>query len=191
MASARSGARSASTLVVLSIFSRMSAIAFWFLSLSISVRRSVSRWMRSISSGALLSSAPSPPELDGMTGQPCGPGWLIGRPPLTAPVSWISLTPVKPTPLISAVVPCSTGVSSSTLIRTQTNSGRSGSSEIFSIWPTGHAREADRRALVQPAHGLREINIEAARRLFDRPASHTANSNSPASIARTTAPTRT
>jgi hypothetical protein len=38
----------------------MSAIAFWFLSLRSSVRRSVRRWMRSISSGALLSNAPSP-----------------------------------------------------------------------------------------------------------------------------------
>ena len=51
----------------------MSAIEFWFLSLSSSVSRSVSRWMRSISSGALLSRAPSPPDVAGTTGQPCGP----------------------------------------------------------------------------------------------------------------------
>ena len=47
----------------------------------------------------------SPPVLDGTTGHPCGPIWLIGGVPLTAPASWISLTPVKPTPLICAVVP--------------------------------------------------------------------------------------
>ena len=105
IASARSGARSASTFVVRSRFSRMSAIEFWFLSLSNSVSRSVRRWMRSINSGALLSSAPSPPVADGSTGQPCGPMRLIGGAPLTAPSSWISLTPVKPTPLIWAVVP--------------------------------------------------------------------------------------
>ena len=56
----------------------MSEIAFWFLSLSNSVSRSVSRWMRSISSGAELSKAPSPPDDDGITGQPCGPSWVIG-----------------------------------------------------------------------------------------------------------------
>ncbi len=93
--------------------------------------------MRSSSSGAELSSAPSPPELLGTTGQPCGPGVVSGRAPLTAPSSWISLTPVKPTPLICAVVPWRTGVDSSTSIRTQTNSGRLGSSEILVIWPTG------------------------------------------------------
>ena len=65
---------------------------FWFLSLSSSVSRSVSRWIRSISSGAELSSAPSPPELAGMTGQPCGPTWVSGLAPLTAPSSAISLT---------------------------------------------------------------------------------------------------
>ena len=45
--------------------------------------------------------------------------------------------PVKPTALICAVVPWSTGVWSSTSIRTHTNSGRLGSSEIFWTWPTG------------------------------------------------------
>ena len=79
-----------------------------------------------------------------MTGQPCGPIWVSGGAPLTAPSSWISLTPVKPTPLICAVVPWSTGVSSSTSIRTQTNSGRSGSSEICSIWPTGTPEKVTR-----------------------------------------------
>ena len=150
MASARSGARSASTSVVRSTLSRMSAIEFWFSSLSSSVSRSVSRWMRSISSGAELSSAPSPPELAGMTGQPCGPIWVIGRAPLTAPSSWISVTPVKPTPLICAVVPWSTGVSSSTSIRTQTNSGRSGSSEMSVIWPTGTPEKVTDVPLLSP-----------------------------------------
>ena len=117
-------------------------MAFWFLSLSSSVSRSVRRWMRSISSGALLSSAPRPPELAGITGQPCGPACVIGRAPFTAPPSWISLTPVKPTPLICAVVPWSTGVSSSTSIRTHTNSGRSGSSEILFDLPDGNAGES-------------------------------------------------
>ena len=46
--------------VVLSTFSRMSEIAFWFLSLSNSVSRSVRRWIRSISSGALLSERAKP-----------------------------------------------------------------------------------------------------------------------------------
>ena len=128
----------------------MSEIEFWFLSLSSSVSRSVSRWMRSISSGAALSSAPRPPELAGMTGQPCGPTWVSGWPPLTAPSSAISLTPVKPTPLIWAVVPWSTGVSASTSIRTQTNSGRSGSRLIFSIWPTGTPWKLTDEPLLSP-----------------------------------------
>ena len=56
--------------------------------------------MRSMSSGALLSRAPSPLVLDGTTGQPWGPGSPIGGRPRAAPASWISLTPVNPTPWI-------------------------------------------------------------------------------------------
>ena len=140
--------------VVASIFSRMSAIEFWFLSLSSSVSRSVSRWMRSISSGALLSRALMPPELAGTTGQPCGPICSIGGRPRSAPASWISLTPVKPTPWICALVPWSTGVCSSTSIRTHTNSGRLGSSEILLHLADRNAGEADVRALVEPADRL-------------------------------------
>ena len=99
--------------------------------------------------------------LDGTTGQPCGPIWLIGGVPLTAPSSWISLTPVKPTPLICAVVPWSTGVWSSTSIRTHTNSGRLGSSEILLDLADRHAGEGHVRALVEPADRLAEIDVEA------------------------------
>ena len=88
--------------------------------------------------------------LDGTTGQPCGPSCWIGGAPRTAPSSWISLTPVKPTPLICAVVPWSTGVCSSTSIRTQTNSGRLGSSEIFSTWPTGTPEKVTLEPLLSP-----------------------------------------
>ena len=61
--------------------------------------------MRSISSGALFRSALMPPDVAGMTGQPCGPTCSIGGWPRSAPVSWISETPVKPTPWICALVP--------------------------------------------------------------------------------------
>ena len=106
--------------------------------------------MRSISSGALLSSAPRPLVLDGMTGQPCGPAWVIGGLPRPAPSSWISFTPVKPTPWICAVVPCRTGVWSSTSIRTHTNSGRAGSSEILVTWPTGTPEKVTLLPLLRP-----------------------------------------
>ncbi len=85
-----------------------------------------------------------------MTGQPCGPTCVIGRAPFTAPPSWISLTPVKPTPLICAVVPWSTGVSSSTSIRIQTNSGRLGRSETCWICPTGTPEKVTPEPLFRP-----------------------------------------
>ena len=71
--SAISGARSASTRVVRSTFSRMSEMAFWLRSLSSSVRRSVRRWMRSSSSGALLRRAPRPPGLSPRCATPWPP----------------------------------------------------------------------------------------------------------------------
>jgi hypothetical protein len=98
-------ARAARTSVVFSAFSRMSAIEFWLRSLSSSVSRSVSRWMRSISSGAEFNNAPRPPELAGIHRAALGPGLGQRLSSLTAPSSAISLTPVKPTPLICAVVP--------------------------------------------------------------------------------------
>ncbi len=137
----------------------MSEIEFWFLSLRSSVSRSVRRWMRSISSGALLSNAPRPPELAGTTGQPCGPCCVIGRAPFTAPASWISLTPVKPTPLICRgralehrrfAIDFDAHPDEFRPIRKQRN---------LADLPDGNTGEADVRTLVEPADALGEVNV--------------------------------
>src|SRR3546814_7780692 len=83
-----------------------------------------------------------------MTGTPSGhaermlsSGQAMGGAPLTAPSNWISETPVKPTPCIVAVVPCNTGTSSLTEMRTRTKLGRSEehTSELQSLMRISYA----------------------------------------------------
>ena len=193
MASARSGARSASTSVVLSTFSRMSEIAFWFLSLSNSVSRSVSRWMRSISSGALLSRAPSPPELAGMHRAALRADLGDRRRALDRAVELDFADAGEADALdLRAWCPGAPGSASSTSIRTHTNSGRLGSSEILLDLADRNAREGHVRALVEPADAPARNRCRSIWSACSTgPASQTMNSSTPTSSASVTAPTIT
>ena len=82
---------------------------------------------------------------------PHGPGWSIGGAPLTAPSRLIWLTPVKPTPAMVAVVPCSTGVFGLILMVTRISSGWSGRMLISSTLPTGTPEKVTAEPLASPS----------------------------------------
>ena len=151
--------------VVASIFSRMSEIAFWFLSLSSSVSRSVRRWMRSISSGALLSSAPMPPEVAGTTGQPCGPSCSIGGRPRSAPVELDFADAGE-----ADAVDLRAGALEHRRLLIDLDPhpdelGPVGKQRNLLHLADGNAGEADVGALVEPADALREVDVVAFGRL--------------------------
>ncbi len=133
-----------------------------------------------------------------MTGTPNGQsfsgftsGQVIGGVPLIAPSSWISLTPVKPTPWIVAVVPCSTGVSSFTLMRTRTNWGSGFHSAISFTWPDGTPEKATVEPLFSPSTDcLKKMSYSFSELPLSR-AIHTVKIASTSSRISTTAPTRT
>ena len=141
----------------LSVFDRIFSSDFWFLSEKVLVSRSVSVASRSSSSGALASSAPSPPCWVGITGTPSGQtalGFCLGQTsrgaPLIAPVNWTLETPVK-LPWTVAVVPTRIITFSSTAIRTRTKLGSLRHSSICLIWPTGTPEKLTCEPLDRPS----------------------------------------
>jgi hypothetical protein len=141
-----------------SVLARIFSIDFWFLSEVSMVSRSVRVASRSSSTGAELSSSPSPPRLVGITGTPSGPGSVIGGAPRSRLPAGRSDVPVK-LPCIVAVVPIRIGTSSFTAMRTRTKPGVLAPQLDLGDLAHRHARKGHRRAIGQAIDRLLEEDV--------------------------------